>query len=97
MVPVEVNDAKAAICGARKKNSEAIEELAENAQSKWSRGKARGVLNQLYTGFCTMFHPMRGLITLSTDKCPYCNEGDTVDYFFNCIDRMRGRRAYYKA
>ena len=71
MVAVEFNDSKAAIRGPREKHAEDIEELPENMQGKWSRRKARVVLNQLYTGLCTMFQPMRGLIKLGTEKCRY--------------------------
>ena len=97
MVPVEFNDAKAAIRGPRKKHAEDIEELPENMQGKWSRRKARVVLNQLYTGICTMFQPMRGLIKLDTEKYRYCNKDDMVDHFFTCVNRARSRRAHFEA
>lgn len=97
MVPIEFNDAKAVIRGARKKHAEDIEELPENMQGKWSGRKTRIVLNQLYTGFCTMLQPMRGLMKLGTGKCRHCNKDDTVAHFFTCIARARSRRAYFRA
>ena len=82
MVPIEFNDAKAAIRGPRKKHAEDIEALSENMQGKWPRRKAKVVLNQLYTGLCTLLQPMRGPIELVAEKCRYCNKDDTVDHFF---------------
>ena len=94
-VPVEFSDAKAFIRARKKKTVEDVEKLPQETLKHWTLRKARVILNQLYTGFCAPFQPMRRVLGLGQDKCRRCNTEETVPHFFTCKARATRRRAHF--
>ena len=94
-VPVEYGDAKAAIRTRKKKNTEDLDKLPQHTPEHWTLRKARVILNQLYTGFCAPFQPMRRILGLGKEKCRHRNEEETISHFFTCVARARRRRAHF--
>ena len=95
-VPVDFADARAAIRSQTEmKRVEVPPELPENMKERWTSRKASVLLNQLYTGCCAIFQPLRQILQLGSGQCRHCTSEDTVDHFFKCPGRTSRRRAHF--